>query len=100
MALLAALVPRGAPDVRRPQARTGSADNKAMVITSSPTVDAAVSQASGSTPGTVGGAASVMVLRKAMDVQAEGAAALIAALPQAPALATEGSLGRNINTYA
>lgn len=71
-----------------------------MVITPSTSVDAAVGNASASTQGTVGSAASLMVLRKAIDVQAAGAAALIAALPQAPALATEGSLGRNINTYA
>lgn len=71
-----------------------------MVITNSPSVDAAVRQASNGTPGTVGNAASLLVLRKAMDVQEAGAAALLAALPQAPALATEGTLGRNINTYA
>lgn len=71
-----------------------------MVITHSTSVDAAVGNASASTPGTVANAASLLVLRKAIDVQAAGAVALIAALPQAPALATEGSLGRNINTYA
>ena len=71
-----------------------------MVITNSPSVDAAVSTASNSTPGTVGNAAGMMVLRKALDSQAAGAAALIAALPQQPALATQGNLGRNVNTYA
>ena len=71
-----------------------------MVITNSPSVEAAVGNASNSTPGTVGNAAGIMVLRKALDTQAAGAAALIAALPQQPALATEGNLGRNINTYA
>jgi hypothetical protein len=71
-----------------------------MVITNSPSIDAAVRQASNGTPGTAGNAASLLVLRKAMDVQEAGAAALLAALPQAPALATEGTLGRNINTYA
>ena len=71
-----------------------------MVITNSPSVDAAVRQASNGTPGTAGNVASLLVLRKAMDVQEAGAAALLAALPQAPALATEGTLGRNINTYA
>lgn len=70
-----------------------------MNITNSPSVSAAVSSASNSAPGTVGNAASLMVLRKAMDVQASGAAALLEALPQ-PALATEGNLGRNLNTYA
>lgn len=71
-----------------------------MNITNSPSVNAAVSGASNSTPGTVGNAASLLVLRKALDTQESGAAALLAALPQAPALATEGSLGRNVNTYA
>jgi len=71
-----------------------------MVITNSPSIDAAVRQASNGTPGTAGNAAGLLVLRKAMDVQEAGAAALLAALPQAPALATEGTLGRNINTYA
>ena len=70
-----------------------------MNITNTPSVAAAVSNASSSTPGTVGNAASLLVLRKAMDVQESGAATLLAALPQ-PALATEGSLGRNLNTYA
>ncbi|ANH69143.1 YjfB family protein [Mitsuaria sp. 7] len=71
-----------------------------MNIANSSSVAAAVSSASNSTPGTVGNAASMLVLRKAMDVQESGAAALLASLPQAPALATEGSLGRNVNTYA
>ncbi|WP_431256364.1 putative motility protein [Roseateles chitinivorans] len=71
-----------------------------MNITNSPSVAAAVSSASGSTPGTVGNAASLLVLRKAMDVQESGAAALLAALPQPTALATEGTLGRNLDTYA
>lgn len=70
------------------------------MITSSTSVDAAVTAASNATPGTVGGAAGIMVLRKALDSQASGAAALLAALPQQPALATEGNLGRNVNTYA
>lgn len=71
-----------------------------MDITNSPSVASAVSSASNGAPGTVGNAASLLVLRKAMDVQEAGAIALLAALPQPPALATEGSLGRNINTYA
>ena len=45
-------------------------------------------------------AAQVLMLRKAMDVQASSASALIQALPQPAALATSGSLGRNVNTYA
>lgn len=78
----------------------GTADISGMVITHSPSVDAAVNSASSSPPGSVGNAAGLMVLRKAIDSQAAGAAALIAALPQQPALATEGTLGRNVNTYA
>lgn len=45
-------------------------------------------------------AVNILVLRKAMDVQAAGAMALLNALPQPPALATDGSLGRHVNTYA
>ncbi|MDH0867128.1 putative motility protein [Mitsuaria sp. GD03876] len=70
-----------------------------MNIANSSSVAAAVSSASNSTPGSVGNAASMLVLRKALDVQQAGAAALLEALPQ-PALATEGNLGRNLNTYA
>jgi hypothetical protein len=87
-------------DERCAQLRAGIADIEDMNIANSSSVAAAVSGASNSTPGTVGNAASLLVLRKAMDVQESGAAALLAALPQAPALATEGSLGRNVNTYA
>lgn len=71
-----------------------------MNIANATRVDAAVSNAANSTPGTVGHAAGLLVLRKAMDLQEAGAAALLAALPKPPALATEGSLGRNIDTYA
>jgi len=71
-----------------------------MDITSTPSVNAAVSGASDDTSGSVAQAASLLVLRKALDTQAAGAAELLAALPQAPALATEGHLGRHLNTYA
>jgi hypothetical protein len=71
-----------------------------MDVANSPSLNAAVSSASNGTPGTVGDAASLLVLRKAMDTQAASAVALLAALPQPPALATEGNLGRNVNTYA
>jgi hypothetical protein len=71
-----------------------------MVITHSPSVDAAVGNASSATPGTVGQAAGMFVLRKALETQAAGAVALISSLPQPPALATEGSLGTQLNTYA
>ncbi len=71
-----------------------------MDISTSSSVAAAVNDASGSPAGSVRNAASLLVLRKAIDAQAAGAAALLAALPRPPALATEGSLGRHINTFA
>ena len=71
-----------------------------MDISNSATVASAVSNASNGAPGTVGHAAGLLVLRKALDAQATGAAALLAALSQPPALATEGAVGRHINTYA
>lgn len=70
-----------------------------MNISNSSSVAAAVSSASNATSGSVGDAASLLVLRKALDVQASGAAALLEALPQ-PALATSGNLGRNLSVYA
>jgi len=76
------------------------ADIAGMNIANSTSVDAAVSQASNSTPGTVANAAGLLVLRKALDAQSSTAAALLSALPQAPALATEGNLGRHVDTYA
>ncbi len=71
-----------------------------MDITSASTVAAAVSSASNAAPGTTSQAASLLVLRKALDVQQAGALALLDALPPQPALATAGTLGRNLNTYA
>ncbi|MFG6487127.1 putative motility protein [Roseateles sp. BYS78W] len=71
-----------------------------MNIVNSAVVGAAVNSASNGDLGTVQGAASTLMLRKALDVQAAGAAALLEALPQQPALATEGSVGRNVNTFA
>ncbi|MEP7102028.1 MAG: putative motility protein [Burkholderiales bacterium] len=60
---------------------------------------ATVANASSASLGTVQGAASVLVLKKSMDQQASAVAQLIAALPQ-PALATSGSLGTKVNTFA
>jgi hypothetical protein len=48
-------------------------------------------------------ALNVRVLKKALDIQADAAATMIAALPQPPkveALATSGSLGTQLNTFA
>jgi hypothetical protein len=60
----------------------------------------AVGDASSATPGTVQGAAAMMVLRKTMDMQAASAVQLIQALPQPPALATSGSVGTQLNVVA
>lgn len=60
---------------------------------------AMVMNASAAEMGSVEGAASLMVLKKAMNQQESAAAELIAALPQPP-LATSGSLGTRVNTYA
>jgi len=59
----------------------------------------AVSGANASTPGTVQGAASVLVLKKALDMQASSATTLIESLPQ-PVLANSGTLGTKVNTFA
>jgi hypothetical protein len=71
-----------------------------MNIANSAGVSAAVNSASNSEPGTVQGAASTIVLKKALDMQAAGAIELLNALPSQPALATQGSVGRNVNTFA
>jgi hypothetical protein len=67
-----------------------------MDITNSPSVTSAVLAAQGDTAD----AANLLVLKKAMSVQEAGALALIDAIPQQPALATEGNLGRNLNAFA
>jgi len=67
-----------------------------MDIANSPAVSAAATQTQGETADAV----NLLVLRKALDIQADGALALLSALPQQPALATEGSLGRHLNVYA
>lgn len=59
-----------------------------------------VNNASSAPAGTVQGAAALMVLRKSMDLHAAGAMQLIQSLPQAPALATSGQLGTQLNVYA
>ncbi|HEV8689987.1 MAG TPA: putative motility protein [Ideonella sp.] len=67
-----------------------------MDITSNSGVSAATAAAQSPSADAV----HISVLRKALDSQAAMAAALIAAIPQPPQLATEGSLGTNVNTYA
>jgi len=44
--------------------------------------------------------AQVSMLRKTMDTQKEAASRLIDSMSATMPLATEGSLGRNVNTYA
>ncbi|MET0519962.1 MAG: YjfB family protein [Burkholderiaceae bacterium] len=58
-----------------------------------------VSNASNANLATVQGQASTSVLRKSLDLQEANAAQLLQALPQ-PALASSGSLGTRLNTYA
>ncbi len=71
-----------------------------MNIANSTNIVAAANSTTGSPPGTVQDAVSTLVLKKALDVQAAGAIELLNALPQPPALATQGSIGRHINTFA
>ncbi len=58
-----------------------------------------ITNASSASLGSVQGAASVSVLKKAMNAQASSAAQLIEALPQ-PALATSGTVGTRVNAVA
>jgi len=67
-----------------------------MDIANSTSVSTATRYAQGETADAV----NLLVLRKAMDIQEAGALALLSALPQQPTLATQGSLGRNVNVYA
>jgi hypothetical protein len=59
----------------------------------------AVQSASAAAQGQTSDALNILVLKKALDAQA-AAAALIQALPQSLPLATEGSLGTQVNTFA
>ena len=60
---------------------------------------ALVNQASSAPVGSVQAAASISVLKQAMQQQANSAMQLLQALPQAT-LASSGSLGTQVNTYA
>lgn len=64
-----------------------------------PLTSVATASASNATLGNVQGAAALSVLRTALNVQANSATQLLEALPS-PALATSGSLGTLVNTYA
>lgn len=65
---------------------------------------ALVNNASAGSPGSAANGAQIFVLKKAMNLQAEGAAVLLASVPQPPApssaLASSGNLGTRLNTYA
>jgi hypothetical protein len=67
-----------------------------MNLTNSPGVSAAALAAQGPAVDSV----HILVLRKALDAQAASALALIDAIPPNPPLATSGSLGTRLNTYA
>lgn len=66
-----------------------------MNISSTPAVQAATSAAQSETSDSV----NILVLKKALDMQATSAMTLLQALPN-PALATQGSVGTKVNTYA
>jgi hypothetical protein len=66
-----------------------------MNISSTSAVQAATFAAQSDTADSV----NILVLKKALDLQATSATALLQALPQ-PALATEGSVGTKVNTFA
>ncbi len=71
-----------------------------MNIANSARVSAVANSASNGEPGTVQAAASLLMLKQALQTQAEGTVALLNALPQQPALATQGNVGRHVNTFA
>lgn len=60
---------------------------------------AVVNNASSAGTGTVQSVAAISVMKKAMDAQESTANQLIQSLPQ-PALASSGSVGTKVNTYA
>ena len=88
----------------RPQVAAGTADITdvgpfAEESPMSSVAPATVSAASNADLASAQGAAAVSVLKKALQAQASSAAQLIQALPQ-PALATSGTLGTRVNTFA
>ena len=66
-----------------------------MNIANTPAVQSATAAAQGQTADAV----NMLVLKKALDTQAAAAVTLLQALPQ-PQLATQGSVGTQLNTYA
>ena len=67
-----------------------------MNIASTSAVQAATSAAASPTSDAV----HIAVLKKALNNQAAAAASLIQALPQPPALASSGTVGTRVNTFA
>lgn len=67
-----------------------------MNIASTPAVQAASAAAQGSTADAV----NILVLKKALNQQAVAAATLLQTLPPVPPLATTGSVGTKLNTFA
>ena len=67
-----------------------------MNISSTPAVQSATS----ATAASASDAVNVLVLKKALDIQAVAAATLLQSLPQPPALASTGSVGTRVNTFA
>jgi len=66
-----------------------------MNIANSPAVQSTANAAASKT----GDAVNILMLKKALNVQAQGATALLQALPQPP-LATSGNVGTKVNTFA
>jgi hypothetical protein len=64
-------------------------------ISNTPAVQAATSAAQSSTSDAV----NMLVLKKALNMQSESAMTLLQAIPQPP-LATQGSVGTKVNTFA
>lgn len=61
--------------------------------------NAGLSAATSAAQDPTAGAAQMLLLRKALDQQTVAAASLLQAIPQPP-LATEGLVGRHVNTFA
>jgi len=63
--------------------------------------NATVSKASNADPGSVQGTASLLMLKKSLEIQSSAAAQMIATLRvEQPKLSTGGNLGTKVNTFA
>lgn len=61
---------------------------------------ALVNNAGSGSPGSVQSSAQMMVLKKAINLQAQGVMELLNTLPAQPQLASSGHLGTRLNAYA